>query len=67
MYTVEHNVKVFDFGDVHPAHLGRLQSQWIATITGGGGAGANPLAGLYTGHDSGDVRAAEDEEEEDEE
>jgi hypothetical protein len=35
MYTVEHNVKVFDFGDIHPAHLGRLQSQWITTITSG--------------------------------
>jgi len=33
MYTIEHNVKVCDFGDVHPAHLGRLQSQWITVIT----------------------------------
>jgi len=35
MYTVEHNVKVLDFGNVHTSHLGRLQSQWILTITGG--------------------------------
>jgi hypothetical protein len=34
-YTVEHNVKVFDFGDVDRSHLGRLQSQWITIITNG--------------------------------
>jgi hypothetical protein len=33
MYKVEHNIKVFDFGNVHPSHLGRLQSQWVRTIT----------------------------------
>jgi hypothetical protein len=39
MYTVEHNVKVVDIGNVHPSHLGRLQSQWIHVITGGATAG----------------------------
>jgi hypothetical protein len=29
IYTVEHNVKVFDFGNVHKDHLHRLITQWI--------------------------------------
>jgi hypothetical protein len=28
MYTVEHNVKVYEVGDVHPEHTGRLVQQW---------------------------------------
>ena len=43
MYTVEHNVKVFDFGTVHRSHLGRLKSQWISTIT----EGRSPENGLH--------------------
>jgi hypothetical protein len=33
MYTVEHLVKVLDFGRVHPSHCGRLKAQWMETIT----------------------------------
>jgi hypothetical protein len=50
MYTVEHNVKVSEFGDVHRGHLGRLRSQWIGTITSdgaGGGAGSSTSNRLY--------------------
>jgi hypothetical protein len=47
MYTVEHNVKVFDFGAVYPPHLGRLQSQWITTITGGGVVASTKLTNLH--------------------
>jgi hypothetical protein len=39
MYTIEHNVKVVEIGDVHPSHLGRLQSQWIGVITDEGFGG----------------------------
>jgi hypothetical protein len=28
IYTVEHNVKVCEFGDVHEKHLGTLRKQW---------------------------------------
>ena len=28
IYTVEHNVKVFDFGDVHKDHIHTLKTQW---------------------------------------
>lgn len=28
IYTVEHNVKVYDFGDVHKDYIARLRSQW---------------------------------------
>jgi len=28
IYTVEHNVKVYDFGDVHRDYLARLRHQW---------------------------------------
>lgn len=28
IYTVEHNVKVCEFGDVHERHLGTLRKQW---------------------------------------
>jgi hypothetical protein len=28
MYTVEHNVKVYDFGDVHEDYIKRLKEQW---------------------------------------
>ena len=28
IYTVEHNVKVFDFGDVHKDHIPTLRTQW---------------------------------------
>jgi hypothetical protein len=46
MYTVDHNVKVFDFGAVHPSHLGRLRSQWIAIVTEGDDAGPTLLSQL---------------------
>jgi hypothetical protein len=59
MYTVEHNVKVSDFGDVHPSHAGRLQSQWITTITGGGSGDTRSHSELGT-------ILADDKEEEDE-
>jgi len=32
MYTVEHNVKVFDAGMVHRSHRGRLKEQWVSVI-----------------------------------
>jgi hypothetical protein len=35
MYTIDHNVKVFHFGTVHPSHQGRLRSQWIKAVTEG--------------------------------
>jgi hypothetical protein len=47
MYMVEHNVKVFDFGQVHPSHLSRLQYQWITTIAEGGDRLAKELAGIF--------------------
>jgi hypothetical protein len=43
MYTVEHNVKVYNFGNVHAAHLGRLQSQWIKVITNGSTPAGPPV------------------------
>jgi len=67
MYTVEHNVKVFDFGNVHPAHLGRLRSHWIQTLTNGGGQQTVQLNNLYAGgggaggHDGADDDEAEEE------
>jgi len=67
MYTVEHNVKVLDFGNVHPSHLGRLQSQWILTITGGrGSAVTGRLASLGAEPSLGDGDDDEGEEEYDE-
>jgi hypothetical protein len=35
LYTVEHNVKVFDFGQVHSENLGRLRENFIVTGTCG--------------------------------
>jgi hypothetical protein len=32
MYTVEHNVKVYDFGDVHKSSLSTLEKQWKSVI-----------------------------------
>jgi hypothetical protein len=32
IYTVEHNVKVYDFGDVHPDSLVTLKAQWKYTL-----------------------------------
>jgi hypothetical protein len=32
VYTVEHNVKVYDFGDVHYSYLKRLIDQWLSVI-----------------------------------
>jgi uncharacterized protein DUF6590 len=32
IYTVEHNVKVFDFGNVHRDHLPRLITQWVTVF-----------------------------------
>src|ERR1700742_4681395 len=43
IYTIDHNVKVNHFGTVHASHLGRLQSQWITTITDGSAPTATPL------------------------
>jgi hypothetical protein len=34
MYTVEHNVKVYDFGKVHQDYKKRLLGQWIQTTVG---------------------------------
>jgi hypothetical protein len=33
MYTVEHNVKVYDFGDVHKDYLDKLIQHWIRVIS----------------------------------
>jgi hypothetical protein len=35
IYTIEHNVKVFDFGMVHHTHVARLRAQWMGVITEG--------------------------------
>lgn len=35
IYTVEHNVKVFDFGNVHEDHMQRLIAQWIRVFQEG--------------------------------
>jgi hypothetical protein len=72
MYTVEHNVKVYDFGNVHASHLGRLTQQWILVITDGGGpAATGRLARLGPGPSLGegddDVEGGEEEEDEEEE
>ena len=32
IYTVEHNVKVYDFGDVHKDHIHRLRRQWRVVL-----------------------------------
>jgi hypothetical protein len=34
MYTVEHNVKAYDFGQVHENYQRRLLGQWIQTTIG---------------------------------
>jgi hypothetical protein len=35
MYTVEHNVKVYDFGAVDKLYLERLLNQWLIVLLGG--------------------------------
>jgi hypothetical protein len=35
MYTVEHNVKVYDFGSVDKLYLERLLNQWLSVLLGG--------------------------------
>jgi hypothetical protein len=32
MYTVEHNIKAYYFGDVTPAYMDRLKQQWVRMI-----------------------------------
>jgi hypothetical protein len=71
MYIVEHNVKVFDFGQVAHSHLGRLQSQWMSVIfpNDGGTEGGNDLLRLGEQESWGrtDEDDGEDEEEEENE
>jgi hypothetical protein len=72
MYTVEHGVKVFDFGKVHDSNIGRLQSQWINVVTDRKASGSvteldQMIAGLSLeeGSDAGgdEVETEKDEEE----
>ena len=35
MYTVEHNVKVYDFGNVHETYIPRLTQNWVQTFAAG--------------------------------
>jgi len=35
MYTVEHNVKVYDFGNVAESYMQRLLNQWFLVLVGG--------------------------------
>jgi hypothetical protein len=60
MYTVEHKIKAYDFGDVVPAYMQRLHDQWIRMIS-------QEITGVLTGDDvRGRARLPVNDEDEDE-
>lgn len=60
-YTVEHNVRVYDFGWVDRQYIARLRSQWIYVLLGGNTQGVD-LQSLIPDP----VHSSEDDDEDDE-
>jgi hypothetical protein len=66
-YTVEHNVKVYEFGQVHRDSLQRLTNQWILVMQQGIAGGHCPLGDIEDVREEGDDEEDDDDEEEEEE
>jgi hypothetical protein len=65
MYTVEHNVKVYDFGEVHKDSMDRLVSQWLMVIEAG--VGSNPILPQMPEADENDDSSSDGENDNDDE
>jgi hypothetical protein len=68
LYTIEHNVKVYEFGLVAKDHMERLVQNWIRTMLGGDSSGMGLELGSKLAKDeSSDERDVKEEEGEGEE